>query len=129
MTENPSSDLPACCPYLFYDDLAEAIRFLQDAFGFEKLFAFPGQSGAIEHAQLRSGPSVFMLGSTASPGSLRPIASRQELRGLLLAFFRRQKAVFAPAAKRLVAIAIERAGETIEIPLGLLYRLHQLDFI
>jgi uncharacterized glyoxalase superfamily protein PhnB len=50
-------------PTLRYRDAAAAIDWLCRAFGFEKHFVVPGESGAIEHAQLTLGDGMIMLGS------------------------------------------------------------------
>ncbi|MFO0983719.1 MAG: VOC family protein [Planctomycetota bacterium] len=71
MVNNPPAGMPACCPYLFYDDLESAMRFLAAAFGFEKRFAHAGADGKIAHAQLAHGAAVIMLGATNAPGALR----------------------------------------------------------
>lgn len=46
-----------------YKDAPAAIRWLGEAFGFEKHFVVPGEGGRIDHAQLRFGESIFMTGS------------------------------------------------------------------
>ncbi len=35
MVKNPPDGMPACCPYLLYDDPGAAVDFLTKAFGFE----------------------------------------------------------------------------------------------
>ena len=42
-------------PYLFYDDIARAMRFLIDAFGFSERFVSKRPDGTIEHAQVQRG--------------------------------------------------------------------------
>src|SRR5438876_4563134 len=72
MVKNPPEGMPACCPYLLYDDLDAAVGFLSKAFGFEKRFAHAGPDGKIVHAQLASGSAVVMMAGTNAPGALRP---------------------------------------------------------
>jgi PhnB protein len=49
-------------PYLLYEDGAAAIDFLTRAFGFEETMRAEGE-GRVEHAELRLGGDVIMLGS------------------------------------------------------------------
>ena len=48
-------------PYLLYEDGASAIDFLTSAFGFEEVMRFEGESGVVEHAELRLGDDSIML--------------------------------------------------------------------
>jgi uncharacterized glyoxalase superfamily protein PhnB len=50
-------------PALRYRDAPAAIDFLCTAFGFERHFVVPGKAGTIDHAQLRFGNGMVMLGS------------------------------------------------------------------
>lgn len=50
-------------PTLQYRDARAALTWLNEAFGFEKLFETPGADGTIAHAELRLGPGVVMVGS------------------------------------------------------------------
>jgi uncharacterized glyoxalase superfamily protein PhnB len=80
-----STDSPVraqCCPYLFYEDVARAIRFLVDAFGLEERFADKDPSGKIAHAQLGYRSGVVMLGATGSHAGYRPRKSPDALGGL-----------------------------------------------
>lgn len=56
----PSTVIPA----LVYDEAAKAIEWLERAFGFEPHLVVEGEEGSIEHAQLRLGTGMVMLGST-----------------------------------------------------------------
>jgi uncharacterized glyoxalase superfamily protein PhnB len=71
-----------CCPYLFYDDVARAVRFLADAFGLEERFVDRDPSGQIQHAQLGLGDGVVMLGGTGTHEGYRPRKSPAALGGL-----------------------------------------------
>lgn len=51
-----------------YTDADEALRFLQAAFGFEAENVYRGASGRIEHALVRAGSSLIMLGGHRGPG-------------------------------------------------------------
>ena len=57
-------DTPNMYPTLWYDDAPAAIDWLERAFGFDKLVVIPGENGTVEHAELRLGPGVVMLGSS-----------------------------------------------------------------
>ena len=50
-------------PTLRYDDAEAAIKWLCEAFGFEKHLVVPGEDGTIVHAQLVFGNGMIMLGS------------------------------------------------------------------
>lgn len=67
-------------PYLFYDDVDRAARFLEQAFGFTRIFESPAPEGGLAHAQLAHGAGKVMLGKVG-PG-LRPVASAQSLSAL-----------------------------------------------
>jgi uncharacterized glyoxalase superfamily protein PhnB len=71
MTANTKTrdDLPHAIPYLFYDDLEGAVRFLGAAFGFDPTFV-DREEGKITHATLRLGPAAVMLGPTHPRGSI-----------------------------------------------------------
>lgn len=66
-------DSNAISPYLFYDDVDRAARFLVEAFGFRKIFESPAPEGGLAHAQLILGNGKVMLGKVG-PG-LRPVSS------------------------------------------------------
>jgi uncharacterized glyoxalase superfamily protein PhnB len=53
---------PNIFPALRYRDAAAALRWLKDAFGFEEVAAYRGDDGGVEHAQLRLGAGMVMLG-------------------------------------------------------------------
>jgi uncharacterized glyoxalase superfamily protein PhnB len=58
---------PTIYPILTYRDAAAAIDWLQEAFGFEQLFATPGPDGAIAHAELSFGTGIVMVGTGQGP--------------------------------------------------------------
>ncbi len=64
MAQNPPPGTQRCCPYLFYDDIDAAVRFLCDTFGFESRVKVPGPDGRAMHAQVALGDSVVMMGAT-----------------------------------------------------------------
>jgi uncharacterized glyoxalase superfamily protein PhnB len=52
-------------PTFRYDDARAAIRFLQDAFGFEEHAVYE-EDGVVHHAELRLGDAYIMLGERRS---------------------------------------------------------------
>jgi uncharacterized glyoxalase superfamily protein PhnB len=67
-------------PYLFYDDVESAVRFIEEAFGFARIFESPDPSGGLAHAQLAHGVSKVMLGKVG-PG-VHPVKSARSLDAL-----------------------------------------------
>ena len=72
---------PSMSPYLFYDDVEAATRFLTEAFGFKVIFTSPEPKGGLAHAQLAHGTSVLMLGH-AGAGGLGLVESARSLSAL-----------------------------------------------
>jgi uncharacterized glyoxalase superfamily protein PhnB len=54
---------PTVFPTLSYDDAQAAIDFLIQAFGAERHAVYSGDDGTIQHAELRFGNGIVMLGS------------------------------------------------------------------
>lgn len=62
----------AITPYLLYDDVAEAMKFLSKAFGFKKLGPpMRGEDGKINHAAMHLGEDNIMMGCPG-PGYKNP---------------------------------------------------------
>jgi uncharacterized glyoxalase superfamily protein PhnB len=57
-------DFPTIFPSLRYDDAPAAIDFLVRAFGFERHAVYDGDNGTINHAEVRLGAGIVMLGSS-----------------------------------------------------------------
>ena len=57
---------PTVFPTLSYDDAQAAIDFLVDAFGAERHAVYGGDDGKVQHAELRFGNGIVMLGSATS---------------------------------------------------------------
>jgi uncharacterized glyoxalase superfamily protein PhnB len=51
-----------CSPAVFYLDPKAALRFLEDAFGFEPLLVLLDENDEIAHSELKFGHSVIMVG-------------------------------------------------------------------
>ena len=68
--------MPSILPYLHYDDVGSALEWLSKAFGFTVNVSMPGSDGAIQHAEMRLGAGLVMMGppsadqGTASPRGL-----------------------------------------------------------
>ena len=62
MPKNPPESTPRVTPYLYYQDVAGALRFLSDAFGFRERLRMPGPDGAIAHAEMTLGDGLVMMG-------------------------------------------------------------------
>jgi uncharacterized glyoxalase superfamily protein PhnB len=56
---------PTVFPTLSYDDAQAAIDFLVEAFGAERHAVYTGEDGRIQHAELRFGNGIVMLGSSS----------------------------------------------------------------
>jgi uncharacterized glyoxalase superfamily protein PhnB len=62
-----NEELMAITPYLYYEDVDEALKFLAKAFGFRKYGAqMRARDGKTNHAAMRRGDDVFMLGRPPS---------------------------------------------------------------
>ena len=72
MSQRPAERLPACCPYLFYDDVEGAVRFAIAAFGMTERFLDRNEHGEVSHAQVAYGSAVVMLGKTSAHTGQRP---------------------------------------------------------
>jgi PhnB protein len=54
--------MPRITAYLLYEDVAGALDFLTNAFGFSERMRLPGPDGSINHAELELADGVIMLG-------------------------------------------------------------------
>ena len=61
---------PNIFPALTYTDAAAAIEWLGDALGFEPQSVHRGDDGTVEHAELRHGAGLIMLGQNRDSGWL-----------------------------------------------------------
>ena len=62
MPANPPEDMPRITPYLFYEDVASALGWLGDTFGFRERMRIPDDDGRITHAEMELADGVIMLG-------------------------------------------------------------------
>ena len=53
---------PPIAPYLLYEDVAAALDWLSEAFGFEERLRFEGEGGNITHAEMTLGDGHVMMG-------------------------------------------------------------------
>jgi uncharacterized glyoxalase superfamily protein PhnB len=58
-THDPSGGVH---PYLLYENLGEAIEWLQQAFGFEERMRLPGPDGKVGHAEMVHGDGRILMG-------------------------------------------------------------------
>ena len=57
----------AITPYLYYEDVGRALRFLARAFGFRKYgVQMRGQDGKVSHAAMKLGDALIMMGRPTS---------------------------------------------------------------
>lgn len=63
MVQNPPQGMSRVTPYLFYNDVASAINWLVNTFGFKKGLAMPGPDGKLMHAEMIFDDGVVMLGA------------------------------------------------------------------
>lgn len=66
MAETPSSG-STLIPSLRYHDANAAIAWLEQAFGFVRHAYYPGPNNTVQHAELRHGSGMIMLGSATNP--------------------------------------------------------------
>ena len=62
MPANPPANMPRITPYLYYEDVAKALSWLSEAFGFRERMRMQGPDGSIQHAELELADGVIMLG-------------------------------------------------------------------
>jgi PhnB protein len=66
MPANPPENTPRISPYLYYEDVAGALTWLANAFGFQERMRMPGPDGDVIHAELEIADGVVMLGCPSS---------------------------------------------------------------
>ena len=62
MPANPPENMPRITPYLLYEDVAKALGWLSQAFGFRERMRLPGPDGTVSHAEIELEDGVVMLG-------------------------------------------------------------------
>jgi PhnB protein len=62
MAANPPQNMTQITPYLYYENVAEALDWLSKAFGFRERMRMPGPDGKIIHAEMEWHSGVIMLG-------------------------------------------------------------------
>jgi PhnB protein len=66
MVQNPPEGMPRITPYLFYEDVDAAVDWLVGTFGFTEQVRMKGPDGRANHAEIRLGDGLVMMGR---PGS------------------------------------------------------------
>src|SRR5437867_2168949 len=61
---------PTLSPYLYYEDTAAAMEFLERAFGFRERMRTTNDDGTLSHCEMQFGDAVVMMGTP--PGHKSP---------------------------------------------------------
>lgn len=62
MVQNPPEGIAQVTPYLLYEDVDAAVDWLVGAFGFTERTRIQGQDGRAQHAEVRLGDGLVMMG-------------------------------------------------------------------
>lgn len=62
MVQNPPEGMPRVTPYLLYEDLDAAVDWLVTTFGFTEHVRMAGPDGRANHAEIRLGDGLVMMG-------------------------------------------------------------------
>ena len=63
MNEYGGLTYPTLCPYVFYEDTAAAMDFLERAFGFRERLVTKDDDGRLSHVEMELGDAVVMMGT------------------------------------------------------------------
>ena len=63
MPENPPAGFPQITPYLLYEDVDTTVEWLIDTFGFAEQVRMKGPNGKTNHAEIKLGDGVVMMGN------------------------------------------------------------------
>ena len=63
MVANPPEGMPRITPYLLYQDVEAALKFLSTTFGFRERMRLPDKDGKILHAEMDFCDGVVMMGN------------------------------------------------------------------
>ena len=63
MVQNPPEGFPRITPYLLYEDVDAALDWVTAAFGFTEEVRMKGPDGKANHAEVRQGDGVVMMGN------------------------------------------------------------------
>ncbi|MBL1278287.1 MAG: VOC family protein [Ectothiorhodospiraceae bacterium] len=73
MLKNPPEGMHRITPYVFYNDVAKAVEWLETAFGFEKTMVMPDPEGKVVHAEMKLQDAGIMMGlASEQQGSKSP---------------------------------------------------------
>jgi PhnB protein len=61
---DPEKGYPRVVPYILYDDVRQAVRWLGEVLGLRELIRFETPDGVIRHAEVESGGFIVTLGSS-----------------------------------------------------------------
>ncbi len=62
MPANPPEDTPRICAYLLYEDVAAALSWLGEAFGFDEAMRIEMPDGGVAHAEMTLAEGRIMMG-------------------------------------------------------------------
>ena len=63
MNENRSAPCDGLMPHILYRNVANALAWLTEAFGFSEYYRYVGADGSVNNAQMYLGKAWIMLGS------------------------------------------------------------------
>lgn len=72
-------------PYLSYRDANAALEWLEAAFGFERVVAYPDENGSVVHAEMRFGDGALMMGTAEPPPVMDPDVASPNAHGIYVA--------------------------------------------
>jgi uncharacterized glyoxalase superfamily protein PhnB len=108
MTMTPAGTMPQVCPYLYYQDVEQAIAWLTRSYGFRLRQCRRIADGSIMHAELELGSGVVYLGPAMAQFGTRAVDRQLGVHASLY--------VFVDDIDRHCAVATA-AGATISAPI------------
>jgi uncharacterized glyoxalase superfamily protein PhnB len=92
--------MPRITPHIFYDDVAAAMDWLVEAFGFGVRLSMTNKSGLVVHGELEVADGLVMLGLTAeNPDWISPLTSQGRVISRLYIFIDNIDAHYDQAVK------------------------------
>ena len=72
MPANPPENMPRITSHLLYEDVASALDWLTETFGFQERMRIPGADGNIMHAEIGLHDGLVMMGQPPEPDYKNP---------------------------------------------------------
>lgn len=110
MLKNRSVPADIILPHLTYQNVADAIVWLNKTFGFAEHYRYSGNEGAVEGAQMHLGDAWIML-SRSRPGRASPLQAGQNTQSLTV--FVEDVDAHCETAKAAGAKIVEELHETV----------------